>query len=108
MNDYTYRLEFRNRLSNLRVHQGVSARDMSLSLGLSEGYINKVENGKVLPSMKTFFDICEYLGITPLEFFNAGESFPVEINDAISEMNKLNSEQLSRIINIMKDINHNR
>lgn len=106
MNDYTFRIEFRNRLSDLRVHQGISARDMSLSLGLSESYINKVENGKVLPSMKTFFDICDYLGITPLEFFNSGEAFPVEINDAIIEMNKMSSEQLSRIIKIMRDINN--
>ena len=57
MSDYCYRQEFRQRLSELRIHQGISARDMSLSLGLSEGYINKVENGKMLPTMSTFFEI---------------------------------------------------
>lgn len=108
MNDYSYRQEFRHRLSELRIQQGVSARDMSLSLGLSEGYINKVENGKVVPTMKTFFDICDYLDITPLEFFNTGVTFPMEINIAVEEMNKLKPEQRARIISLMKDINQNR
>ena len=70
MSDYCYRQEFRQRLSELRIHQGISARDMSLSLGLSEGYIKKVENGKMLPTMSTFFEICDYLDITPQEVFD--------------------------------------
>ena len=49
---------------------GVSARDMSLSLGQSESYINKIENKRTLPSMTGFFYICDYLNITPQEFFN--------------------------------------
>ena len=35
---------FAARLSKLRQEKGVSARDMSLSLGQSESYINKIEN----------------------------------------------------------------
>ncbi len=105
MSDYSYRQEFRDRLSQIRIHKGISARDMSLSLGMSEGYINKVENGKVLPSMGTFFEICDFLKITPKEFFDTGISFPLELNIAINEMNKLRPDQRNRIINIMKDIN---
>ena len=40
--DYTEM--FRARLTQLRLEKGVSARDMSLSLGQSESYINKIEN----------------------------------------------------------------
>ena len=108
MSDYCYRQEFRQRLSELRIHQGISARDMSLSLGLSEGYINKVENGKILPTMSTFFEICDYLDITPQEFFDYQESSPLEIHIAVEEMNKMNPEQRDRLIRIMKDINQNR
>ena len=108
MSDYCYRQEFRQRLSELRIHQGISARDMSLSLGLSEGYINKVENGKMLPTMSTFFEICDYLDITPQEFFDYQESSPLEIHIAVEEMNKMNPEQRDRLIRIMKDINQNR
>lgn len=106
MKNHTYRKEFCSRLTRLRMNKDVSARDMSLSLGLSESYINKVENGKTLPSMSTFFDICDYFHITPQEFFNMGEPFPFDIAVAIAEMNRMNKEQLSRLIAFMKDINH--
>lgn len=108
MSDFNYREEFRTRLTRIRMHKGISARDMSLSLGMSEGYINKVENGKVLPSMGTFFEICDYLKITPKEFFDTGVAFPLELNIVIHEMNKLRPDQRNRIINLMKDINRGR
>lgn len=56
------------RLIELRLKQGVSARDMSLSLGQSESYINKIENNKSLPSITVLFEIMRYFKITPLEF----------------------------------------
>ena len=59
---------FYQRISELRTQKGVSARDMSLSLGQSESYINKIENKRTLPSMTGFFYICDYLNITPQEF----------------------------------------
>lgn len=40
---------FYNRISELRIQKGVSARYMSLSLGQSESYINKIENRRTLP-----------------------------------------------------------
>ena len=47
------------RLAKLRMQKGVSARDMSLSLGQANNYINNVENKKTLPSMQSFFYISE-------------------------------------------------
>lgn len=61
---------FAQRLFELRNSKNVSARDMSLSLGQSESYINKIENQKALPSMNMFFYMCEYLGVSPEEFFS--------------------------------------
>ena len=55
--------DFIKRLVELRVSKGVSARDMSLSMGQSPGYINNIENGVNFPSMTVFFYICEYFGI---------------------------------------------
>ena len=37
--------DFIKRLTELRINKGVSARDMSLSIGQSAGYINNIENG---------------------------------------------------------------
>ena len=47
--------EFSERLTKLRLKKGVSARDMSLTLGQSESYINRIESQKMLPSMSVFF-----------------------------------------------------
>ena len=60
---------FAQRLFELRSAKGVSAREMSLSLGQGSGYISNIENRHNLPSMTQFFAICEYLGITPSTFF---------------------------------------
>ena len=61
---------FYQRLTQLRIQKSVSARDMSLSLGQSESYINKIENKRTLPSFTGFIYICEYFQITPKEFFD--------------------------------------
>lgn len=45
---------FYTRLTQFRTEKGVSARDMSLSIGQNAGYINNLENHKVLPSMTVF------------------------------------------------------
>ncbi|MEG2297004.1 MAG: helix-turn-helix transcriptional regulator, partial [Clostridium sp.] len=47
--------DFSKRLYELRICQGVSARDMSLSIGQNPSYINKIESGKAMPSMDVFF-----------------------------------------------------
>ena len=62
-----YEEDFARRLAQLRVKKGVSARDMSLSIGQNPGYINTIENGKAFPTMVNFFYICEFLGVTPQE-----------------------------------------
>ena len=43
---------------------------MNEFIGQSEGYINKIESGYSLPSLSGFFYICEFLEVTPYEFFN--------------------------------------
>lgn len=97
---------FSNRITQLRLNKGVSARDMSLSLGQSESYINRIENNQMLPSMTVFFYICDYFKITPKEFFEEDNLSPTLLNETIKEMKKLNNEQLLHIYTIIKDINN--
>lgn len=42
--------DFSLRLAKLREEKGVSARDMSLSMGQNPGYINNIESGKSFPN----------------------------------------------------------
>lgn len=92
------------RINELRMEKGISARDMSLSLGQSESYINKIENGRTLPSMTGFLYICEFFGITPEEFFHTGALFPQRVMELVQEIEKLSPEQAEHILEVMKDL----
>ena len=59
-----------NRIYELREKKNISARRLSLSLGMNSGYINKIENGRTMPSLDMLFEICTYFDITSLDFFN--------------------------------------
>lgn len=48
----------------------MSARDLSLSLGISVGYINKIENRKTIPSLNILTKIYLYFGIDLKDFLN--------------------------------------
>jgi transcriptional regulator with XRE-family HTH domain len=96
---------FSDRLSKLRTQKGVSARDMSLSLGQSENYINMIENKKNLPSMVAFFHICEYLEISPSNFFDDKKIYPGLLNELNEELIKLDEDALKHIMGIVKELN---
>ena len=95
---------FIGRLIELRINKGISARDMSLSIGQSPGYINNIENGANLPSMSVFFYICDFFGITPHEFFNYDTHDPEKLRILIDLCSGLSSEQLDNLIAIVRDI----
>lgn len=94
-----------DRLAKLRLQKGDSARDMSLSLGQANNYINNIENKKSLPSMQAFFYICEYLGVTPQEFFDEGNPYPEQLQEIVAEAKKLDATALSYILGIMRELN---
>ena len=96
---------FSSRLAKIRSERKLSARDLSLSLGQSAGYINKIENQKSLPSMQVFFYLCDYLHITPQEFFDQNLTHPLLLQEVIKELGKMDTIQLEHILNISKDIN---
>ena len=93
-----------NRIAQLRMQKNVSARDMSLSLGQNNSYINQIENKKALPSLQGLFYICEYFGITPQQFFDDGSAYPVQLADLDEDMKKLDAASLEHIAAIVKEM----
>lgn len=86
------------------MNKGVSARDMSLSLGQSPNYINGIENGDSYPSMTTFFYICDYFGITPKEFFDLEAANPAKALELLEIAKTLPNEQLDSLIVLAKGL----
>lgn len=96
--------EFSLRLARLREEKGVSARDMSLSMGQNPGYINNIESGKSMPSLSGIFYICEYLGITPKDFFDVEAKNPSKATELYTVAKGLTDEQLDNLIAIAKGL----
>lgn len=96
------------RLAFLRNAKGVSAREMSLDIGQNSSYINRIENGKSMPSMQGFIYICEYLGVTPSEFFASDAAMNSEALLLAKELEGLTKDELQLVKNLiasLKDLN---
>lgn len=89
------------RLAKLREQKGVSAREMSLAIGQNPSYINRIENGKAFPSMQVFFYICEYLGVTPEEFFATATDAPAQVRALTAAFSELLPEQRQSILQLL-------
>ena len=96
--------DFIRRLVDLRMNKGVSAREMSLSIGQAPSYINNIETGVNFPSMTAFFYICDFLGVTPSEFFDMENTNPIKSRELLEATKGLKNEQLDSLISIAKNL----
>ena len=96
--------DFALRLATLRTKKNVSAREMSLSIGQNPNYINHIETGNSTPSLSGIFYICEYLDITPSEFFDMENKDPGKLNKIIGYLKKMDDEQLEIVEKLMKNM----
>lgn len=87
----------RDRITQLRLQKGISEYKMSYDLGHSRGYINNISSGKTLPSMAEFFAICDYFGISPIEFFNDKQEDPTAYNDVIRMLEMMGKDDFELI-----------
>lgn len=101
---------FSDRLRYLRNKKKISAREMSIALGQNVNYINLIENEKRFPSLQGFFSICDYLELSPAEFFDS-ENFSTdtiekkagsEKEELISLIEDLQQEQISAVAQLIK------
>lgn len=95
----------REKIALLRIKKGVSARNMSLSIGQNETYINSIEQGKTFPSIQGLIYICEYFGINLKDFFDVENNDPAIIVNIVKELKKLKNNQLVSVCELLKSIN---
>ena len=97
---------FTDKLRELRNQNGISAREMSLSLGQNVNYINLIENGKRKPSLDMFLYICEYLKVSPEYFFtqshNSKPKLPTKSEKILNELSKEQKALLVKFILSLK------
>ena len=93
----TYKDFFAERILKLRNERNISARELSIAMGQNSSYINRIENKLTLPSMQSFFSICECLDITPQEFFNTEVTQPHTFRTTIKMLSQLDEQELEAI-----------
>lgn len=95
----------RDRISEIRTKKNISEYKMSLDLGHSKSYIQSISSGKSLPSMSEFLYICDYLGVTPKEFFDDTITEPTLVNELYNLTKEMSKEDILVLINTAKRLN---
>ena len=88
----------RSRISDLRLKKGVSEYQMSKELGHSRGYIQGITSGRSLPSMTEFLYICDYLEITPKDFFDEEIDYPAQVRKIQQSVSRMSESDLDMLI----------
>ncbi len=92
----------RDRISILRTKKGISEYKMSLDLGHSKSYVQSISAGRALPSLSEFLYICEYLGVTPKEFFDEETKDPQLVRELYNTSLSLEKEDLEVLLSMAK------
>lgn len=92
----------KNRITELRLRADISEYQMSYDLGQNKSYVYSISSGKAMPSMAGFFNICDYFGITPVQFFDTSIENPNLLNDVVRYLKKLDDEDLELIMDLAK------
>ena len=88
---------FASRLAHLREQKGLTARELSISMGNGSNYINDIETQKYFPKMENFLYMCYCLEITPSEFFDTDNKYPAQLNKIIENLKCLDSKEIEQI-----------
>jgi len=92
----------RERISALRTKKNISEYRMSTDLGHSKSYIQSISSGRSLPSMSEFLYICEYLGVTPKEFFDDSTNDPQLVQELYELSCNMSESNLKMLIDLAK------
>ena len=78
---------------------------MNLDLGKSGSYMRSISIGKALPSMHEFLRICEYLGVTPQEFFTGAgdETDRINIFNRLQDLDDGDIQKLQTFLGWMEE-----
>ncbi len=92
----------RERITQLRLQRDISEREMSLDMGRGHGYIHNIVSGASLPSIESFLEICEYLCVTPMEFFDCDLTNPINTKEIYQELKRLCKNDTEKLLNFLK------
>lgn len=90
------------RITQLRLKKNVAEHRMSLDLGHSRSYMQGISSGRAFPSMTEFLAICEYLGVTPRDFFEEENENPRLVSQITAKSKGLPDDDLSLVLSLIE------
>jgi transcriptional regulator with XRE-family HTH domain len=57
-------LEIGNKIKDLRMKQGMSQKELANKVGLTPSFVSQLENNQITPSLSSFLQICNALGVS--------------------------------------------
>lgn len=90
----------RERITELRIKKGVSEYKMSTDMGHSKSYIQSITSGRALPSLGEFIYMCEYLEISPKDFFDQNIIEPPLVRQLSTLTQSMSDKDLLLLINL--------
>ena len=96
--------EIIDRISRLRTRANLSARALSMEIGMNEGYINRLESKRDFsPSMDVLLNIIEVCNSTTEEFFYYNLDNYSKDMKIINLLKKTNQDKKNAIITLLED-----
>lgn len=74
---------------------------MGLDPGQNRSCIQGISSGRAMPSTARFLNICEYFGMTPIEFFDAEINNSGLLRKALDGMKKLSDADMLLLISLI-------
>jgi len=56
-------LDIGNKIKDLRMKQGMSQKELANKIGLTPSFVSQLENNQIIPSLSSFLQICNTLGV---------------------------------------------
>ena len=94
--------EILSRIGFVRNKAGLSAREVSLRMGMSPQYVAQLESGRIVLTVEKLLQILEICNF-PIERFFSSNIADYEVNNELSELlNNLSQEKKKHIIEFIK------
>lgn len=93
------------RITSLRLNEGISEYKLSKNIGKCNNYINKVASGSITPTLDSLLAICEYFGITLAQFFqDESTSVSLTAEKIIAIVPQISEDKLQSLLTIVNSL----
>lgn len=91
------------RIKEIREQNGLSISELAEGAGISKSFLREVESGAKNITVNKLMDICNYLGISLIDFFNKESSIELTLGQRqiIQRIKSLHQEEVDIILKLV-------